>query len=374
MKKLFRLFLLGAVISVIVFSSISVFDIFFGDKMFVIKDRFFSSNEGRMPFPDDLSECETVSIPELIEKGAVFSDSLMLINSEYPLAENYAPALIDLNGNEVFINECAEKAYSGLKTAVTENCGDSLYIMSSFRTPDEQKEIKKAEGDYAADVYSSEHLTGLALDVYTARGNAVYGDALIGDRLGKRSRKGNDSALGHRVIDEVVKSVFTGNRADVYDASVAVFYHIRQHGVSGVHRSENIYINHLLPLGRGRLHEVSADIDSGVVYENMYLTEFAYGLADSRSDRGLVGYVEDYALDAYAVLHARLGGRAEGFLVDVCDNYRSASFCKALGYRSSYSVACSGYECYLAFKIHIILLAGRYGRLKHYIINLRYIQ
>ena len=166
LKKLFRLFLLGAVISVIVFSSISVFDIFFGDKMFVIKDRFFSSNEGRMPFPDDLSECETVSIPELIEKGAVFSDSLMLINSEYPLAENYAPALIDLNGNEVFINECAEKAYSGLKTAVTENCGDSLYIMSSFRTPDEQKEIKKAEGDYAADVYSSEHLTGLALDVY----------------------------------------------------------------------------------------------------------------------------------------------------------------------------------------------------------------
>ncbi len=166
MKKFFRLFLLGSFITIIVFSLIFISDIFFGEQFFVFKDRFFSSDDGRMPSPDNISESEKVSFYELTEKGAFFSDSLMLVNPEHLLDENYSPALIDLNGNEVFINECAEEAYRSLKTAVAENCGDSLYIMSSYRTPNEQEEIKISEGEYAADVYSSEHLTGLAIDVY----------------------------------------------------------------------------------------------------------------------------------------------------------------------------------------------------------------
>lgn len=166
MKKFFKIFVFCILTVTVIFSSVLVFNNFFSKELFILKDWFDTANGGRMPYSDCFSECEATSLYKLIENGAVLSDSLMLINSEHSLNESYVPVLIDLDGNQVYINECAEKSYRNLKKAVQDNCDDSLYIISSYRTALEQNEIIKSEGEYAADIYSSEHLTGLALDVY----------------------------------------------------------------------------------------------------------------------------------------------------------------------------------------------------------------
>ena len=61
-------------------------------------------------------------------------------------------------------NNSVERAVE--KEEIYNEFGTNLYIMSSFRTPKEQSEIIDSGNEYAADIYSSEHLTGLALDVY----------------------------------------------------------------------------------------------------------------------------------------------------------------------------------------------------------------
>ena len=107
---------------------------------------------------------EETTFDELMENGAIVNDSLMLVNDEHPFPENYYPEITGYNG--VSINPLAEKGYVDLKNDVKKKFGKNLYIMSAFRTPDEQKEIIESGNEYAANVYSSEHLTGLALDVY----------------------------------------------------------------------------------------------------------------------------------------------------------------------------------------------------------------
>ena len=117
-----------------------------------------------IPAPTDEILTEETNAKKLLETGAVLSDSLMLVNNDYPLSENYSPEITEYKG--VVMNPFAVKGYIGLKEAIYNEFGTNLYIMSSFRTPEEQSEIIDSGNEYAADIYSSEHLTGLALDVY----------------------------------------------------------------------------------------------------------------------------------------------------------------------------------------------------------------
>lgn len=107
---------------------------------------------------------EKTNLKNLLEKGAVFDDSLMLINKDFPVPENYTPALSGYKG--VYINDYALEAYKNLSASVKNRFGSSLYVMSAFRTAEEQALIIESGNEYAASVDSSEHLTGLALDVY----------------------------------------------------------------------------------------------------------------------------------------------------------------------------------------------------------------
>ena len=117
-----------------------------------------------IPAPTDEILTKETNAKKLLESGAVLSDSLMLVNNNYPLSENYSPEITEYKG--VVMNPFTSKGYIGLKEAIYNEFGTNLYIMSSFRTPEEQSAIIDSGNEYAADIYSSEHLTGLALDVY----------------------------------------------------------------------------------------------------------------------------------------------------------------------------------------------------------------
>ena len=66
------------------------------------------------------------------------------------------------------------KSYEALAEAVKKECNEQLFIKSSYRNREEQEEEYAADPVVAAVPGTSEHETGLALDVYVA-GYAGYG-------------------------------------------------------------------------------------------------------------------------------------------------------------------------------------------------------
>ncbi len=136
----------------------------FPSEVYLLKQRFFKFEHSSFPTLSENIETEKTDIDTLIENGAQLNDSLMLINGSYTLSSTYSPTLTDLGG--IYINSCAQNAYYELRDDIKELYDNSLYVMSAYRTAEEQLEIKESEGSYAADTNSSEHLSGLALDIY----------------------------------------------------------------------------------------------------------------------------------------------------------------------------------------------------------------
>lgn len=99
------------------------------------------------------------------DNRVVFEDSLILINEEYTLKESYVPSLIEYGESGHKINKIAVEQFAKLATAVNKECNEELLIVSSYRNADEQLETIEEEGENAAAVNASEHLTGLSADV-----------------------------------------------------------------------------------------------------------------------------------------------------------------------------------------------------------------
>lgn len=115
----------------------------------------------------DMFTIESVRADELAENGYSPDQSLMLINKNEPLADDFSADVTELR-NGVMINSCAAEDYNKLSAAVKEKTSQPLWIMSSYRTAQEQEEILSSQGsDTAMPSECSEHRTGLALDVYT---------------------------------------------------------------------------------------------------------------------------------------------------------------------------------------------------------------
>lgn len=145
---------------------ILLFKNFFPGEFYIIKNSIFTSKADSLTLTKEKNiSTERIELSKLLEI-AEKNDSLLLVNETYNLSEDYEPALIDLNGKEVYINSCAEKSFRELKDSVKSEYDNNLYIMSSFRTPEEQEQLIESGNDYATAKYASEHLTGLALDVY----------------------------------------------------------------------------------------------------------------------------------------------------------------------------------------------------------------
>ena len=94
-----------------------------------------------------------------------YSDTLMLVNSQNPLPQNYEPSLVTYNGAQM--HPFMLQSYIALRDDVEEQTGVRIYVVSDYRTAEEQEQIiHESEEGIAAPLGCSEHEAGMALDVY----------------------------------------------------------------------------------------------------------------------------------------------------------------------------------------------------------------
>ena len=103
----------------------------------------------------------------LLDENCTYDQSLMLINESYSLADDFTPDISEYKESGVLMNRCIMDAYASLAAAVHDRFDEKLYVMSSYRSAEEQAEVLAGkDAGTAAEVGTSEHQTGLALDVY----------------------------------------------------------------------------------------------------------------------------------------------------------------------------------------------------------------
>ena len=112
-------------------------------------------------------DLENVDLMDLVKRGRCTLDqSLLLINTSYPVPEERRPEVEEYGDSGVYMNRCVEDAYTSLAEEAEERFGEKLLVKSAFRSVEQQREEYEADSETAAQVGSSEHQMGLSLDVY----------------------------------------------------------------------------------------------------------------------------------------------------------------------------------------------------------------
>ena len=113
-----------------------------------------------------VDEGDTYSLDELSQlENVECNNTLMLVNKEHPLPQDYQADVTDYNG--ALMHPRMVDAYVALRDRVEERTRVRIYVSSDYRTKEEQEEILlESEEGAAAPVGCSEHEAGLALDVY----------------------------------------------------------------------------------------------------------------------------------------------------------------------------------------------------------------
>ncbi len=177
MKRKKLIILIAALLASVValMAVAAVFCHFNPDKAYVIRRKVELIFVGELPEKTNLENVETYTLDELLSKENVtFNEALALINEEYP-CNGRVFEVSEYKDTELYMNVSALEDYKKLAAAVMEETGDFLYISSAYRTYDEQVEIYQEDtDDVAAKPGTSEHESGLAVDVYV-KGYAGYG-------------------------------------------------------------------------------------------------------------------------------------------------------------------------------------------------------
>ena len=106
-----------------------------------------------------------VSDLEAGNSSVTYNQSLELINSDYPISDESFD-LATYKDTDVVMNTAIMSDYSDLRAAVTNKTGDDLFVMSSYRSQEEQALLYEEDSTLAVPAGTSEHQSGLALDVY----------------------------------------------------------------------------------------------------------------------------------------------------------------------------------------------------------------
>ncbi len=126
----------------------------------------------RMPIKVERTEpngLKLFSLDELEADGRVSLDqSLMLVNTEFMLPEDFVPDVAEYKDTTVFMSRPMIAAYASLSAAVKDRTGNKLYVSSDLRTREEQEALYLEDPLTATVPDASEHQSGLALDVYVA--------------------------------------------------------------------------------------------------------------------------------------------------------------------------------------------------------------
>ena len=109
---------------------------------------------------------ETYTFEEASKKFTV-DQSLLLVNKDHTIDPDYPADIVEYKDTGVLMNSCIIDSYAKLSKAVMDETGDKLLVMSSYRSYEDQQRVLEEEGpEIAALPGTSEHQTGLALDVY----------------------------------------------------------------------------------------------------------------------------------------------------------------------------------------------------------------
>lgn len=95
-----------------------------------------------------------------------YDNTLALTSEEYPINENMKLDLVYYKDTDLQMDKALVDHYEALSDDVKSKTGDRLYIKSSYRSNEEQEILYSQDKQTAAIPGTSEHETGLALDVY----------------------------------------------------------------------------------------------------------------------------------------------------------------------------------------------------------------
>lgn len=142
------------------------------DWWYVLADWYlYATNSGRRDFSvkkNDRAMEEYALEDMLTNERFQFDQSLMLINTEYMLPEDFVAETAEYQDSGVKMNACVPHAYGALVDAVKAQTGDKLYISSAMRDKEHQQRLYEEDPETATIPGASEHETGLCLDVYVA--------------------------------------------------------------------------------------------------------------------------------------------------------------------------------------------------------------
>lgn len=111
-----------------------------------------------------------------------FDQSLILVNTEYMLKDDFVPQIKEYKQTGVYMSECMIESYAAMSAHISDRFGKKLYVSSDLRTKEEQEELYAADPNTATLPGASEHQTGLALDVYVAY---YAGDGFVKSDVGR---------------------------------------------------------------------------------------------------------------------------------------------------------------------------------------------
>lgn len=114
----------------------------------------------------ELAAYAPASVVEFSPGEGDLLDTLMLVNADYPLPEGYVPALVQgYNDSGYAMHPAMADALTDLTEAVLAETGELLFVRDGYRSRSEQVEMYAADPVLAALPGTSEHETGLALDI-----------------------------------------------------------------------------------------------------------------------------------------------------------------------------------------------------------------
>lgn len=164
-KKQKKEFLIVLIVTVLVSAVVS--DILHcNPQIRFIANDFMKASERRVEFNEVSCNTAETALSELLKKNNTYSEqSMMLINSENHLSDDFEADVQNYKDTDVQMNKCMVDAYKNLADSVYEKFGQKLYVASAYRT-DEEQSVLESNNKYAAEKGASEHSAGLALDVY----------------------------------------------------------------------------------------------------------------------------------------------------------------------------------------------------------------
>ncbi|SEK64799.1 M15 family metallopeptidase [Ruminococcus albus] len=122
---------------------------------------------GRVEYHLDEMPADELTLKSASVKDLKIGNTLVLVNKDHPLDQYYKPSICEYKDSGVMMSTASVDSYAALSKAIMDNCGEPLYVMSSYRTPEEQQELYENQGsNEAMPAHCSEHETGLAQDLY----------------------------------------------------------------------------------------------------------------------------------------------------------------------------------------------------------------